>query len=149
MNIFKQSILALFVIFSLFSTSVYARDLKLNFQTGGDDLRGGSKINIQVLTTSGSFFFNNINRNGSIPEGRRREYILPDVTLNSPDELIGIIFTHISGSCTFCTRDNWNMLGFTLSTPTSSGDFPLMTGGYHRFTGSQPTKRYNRVEFEF
>ncbi|SMF01994.1 hypothetical protein [Pseudobacteriovorax antillogorgiicola] len=140
-------ILAKIILGSAFLSSapLHARELLAQFNTGGDDVRGGSRIDIRVDTQSGVQWFRNINRASSLPNGSFKEFTINVANLSHPFDLNGVTIIHRSGNCTFCSYDNWSMSSFSLVTKDTK--YPLLGHGFHRFRGNSPSLYIESPEF--
>lgn len=136
MNKFRRVItLSLLLAVLGVSANLYAKDLKIIVKTYNDDLRSGSKINLELQTTYGNFRYYNLN-NGIGMGAHSKKYF----TIHVPDYLaaedyFGGSIWYQSGSCFACSQDNWSMSSLVVVTDNG---MPLLYKGSHRFTGGSP-----------
>ncbi len=131
-------------VLALISSDLYAKELRVEVITGGDDLRSGSQFSLRMETSTGTRVFSNINRGAGIPNGGRGSYIIDVPYLDTPTDLFSVEVVHHSGSCFACSYDNWNLSSIVIKT---TGGYPLVSGGPHRFKGSSPVLYIPVVEF--
>jgi hypothetical protein len=120
-------------------------NLHWRIQTGDDDVRSGSNVfgqvvilqGNQVMTIGKSLNDGNEWSNGSTNDA---DIGLPPIQLRDVD---GVRITFSSGSCFFCTEDNWNMNNVVITYKDDNGQdlilFQDVGNPLHRFTGSDPS----------
>jgi hypothetical protein len=126
-------------------------DLIVNFNTGGDDLRGGGdNCNVTVYFANGSSqTFLNVNNNGRWVDNTANTVDLPLNTPVPPGQLKS--FSIYTKSCGGISCDNWNLNGVSIAAQGGfSGQIPVMSQQgsqgsplLHRFTGSDYTYSLN------
>jgi hypothetical protein len=140
--------------------SCTATRLRLEFVTGGDDLRGGKdNLNIVVYFTTGEYqLAANVNKSQNWPNGSTN---FVDIYLDHPvppTEIRGLRLVHIAdggfnvGSIpelatlaapialaqAFQSPDNWNMNKVVVAALGNGVGGRIANYGFHRFTGSKP-----------
>ena len=120
------------------SADLYAGSLNISVLTLNDDLRKGSRFNIEVETIYGVFEYNNVNNGDRLVDWSRRNFrvYIPDWV--RPEDITGGRISYESGSCFLCSQDNWTM-GYVGVELVGSGR--VLYKGYHRFTGGSPQTR--------
>jgi hypothetical protein len=141
--------------------------LKLVFQTGNDDLRGGqNNLNVEIHFADGSMQkADNVNHSANWPNNNINSLAIPLNRQVAPNEIKQIRLVHlaqggyspqlkpgpgvpvdlgISAAAGIKTEDNWNMTQFqAFGQGPNIPNIPIASAGMHRFTGSDPALEVN------
>jgi hypothetical protein len=116
--------------------------LHFSIQTGDDDVRSGSNVYGQVVILLGNQVIEvsqSLNSGNPWPNGSTNDsdFGLPTIQLKDID---GVRISFSSGSCTFCTEDNWNMNQIVITYKDDNNQdqmlFQAAGSPLWRFTGS-------------
>ncbi len=112
-----------------------ASKVELTFQTGGDDLRGGSdNLNVVLHFRDGSSqTANNVNGNGRWADNTSSVVDIDLTKGRMPNDIVGVdLQTTFGGGM---GGDNWNMNSVSVSALGPGVNTVIFTHGYMRFTG--------------
>lgn len=120
-------------------------NLIVTIRTGDDDVRIKSNVYANVIIVKDGLIHKitkNMNNGNPWPNGSTNEADIPIAFPVKLREIQGFIISFSSGSCLFCSTDNWNMDFIDVSINQADGSildlFRMEDKPVHRFTGDQP-----------